>query len=305
MTKPQIFIQTATDPFLNLATEKYLYTHYAEKAPLLYLWCNSPCVVIGRAQNPWIECNLDIMQKNNIPLMRRHSGGGTVFHDINNLNFSFLSAPEYYDKKLHLTIITEALKTLDISTIISPRNDILLPLHGKNYKISGSAYRESRLKSLHHATLLIDTDIELLNQSIHSKEKDIDAKGVRSVRSEVITLRHIKPELKKEDIIKSISNQFKLQYPDTETNILDNEIYQNNEIIEEAERLQSWQSRFGKTLPFNKLFTIDNKNYIVTVKQGKIESIEMPNQENLTFKQPLIFKNKISQLIALLNPYNS
>ncbi|MCF6766300.1 lipoate--protein ligase [Thiotrichales bacterium 19S3-7] len=305
-TSAKLYIQQHHNPFDNLSVEKYLFNHVAPNTPILYLWRNNPCVVIGRAQNPWLECNLSFMDQQNIPMVRRHSGGGTVFHDLNNLNFSFLSPPEFYDKNSHLTIITNALKMLDINTIISPRNDLLLPIKGKSYKISGSAYRESRKQSLHHGTLLIGGDVELLNQCIHSKELAINAKGVRSVRSEVLTLQHIKPQLSIEEVINAISQSFMNLYPNTTTTHLYNsgQLTQDaTEIIDESQRLQSWQWRFGKTLPFEKQFRLNETDYIVSVKHGMIDSIQPANKHKIRIQPNTAFLNDLQQIksIATLN----
>ncbi|MCF6776244.1 lipoate--protein ligase [Thiotrichales bacterium 19X7-9] len=299
----KLYIQHQTNPFYNLAVEKYLYNHIACNDPILYLWRNNPCVVIGRAQNPWIECNLDFMKQNNIPMIRRHSGGGTVFHDLNNLNFSFLSPPNYYNKEMHLNIIINALKTLDIKATISARNDILLPVNNKNYKISGSAYRESRKQSLHHGTLLIGGDVDLLNQCIHSKENSIDAKGVKSVRSEVLTLRHIKPKLMIDSVVNAICQSFINTYSNTEIiqlNTSDQLCDTNNEIDDEMQRLQSWDWRFGKTLPFEKQFEINNDHYIVSVKHGLIETVKNKDKNLIKINDKITFLNELSQIKSIV-----
>ncbi|MCF6808372.1 lipoate--protein ligase [Thiotrichales bacterium 19S9-12] len=304
MNTATVFLQNLTDPFYNLAVEKYLYTHIATKEPMLYLWRNMPCVVIGRAQNPWLECNLPFMDQKQIPMIRRHSGGGTVFHDLNNLNFSFISPPDYYDKKRQIQIIINALKALGITTTTSERNDILLPHSGHHYKISGSAYRESRKVSLHHATLLVGGNVDLLNQCIHSHEDNINAKGVKSVRSKVLTLQHLQPDLTVDRVIGAIIDSFQQQY--NHTNQVEINDYNqfgefNHEIKAEAERLKDWQWRFGKTLPFEKTFSINNHQYTVVVKNGLIEQITNANNQTITPTSEIPFTNQSDQIEGLLS----
>ena len=119
----QQFTLTTTDPYWNLAVEDWLF-HHCTQLPALILWQNQPCVVIGRAQNPWRECNLDAMAEANIPLVRRQSGGGTVYHDLDNLNFTIISDMAQFSKTANLQIIQQALQTLGVTAHLNARNDL-------------------------------------------------------------------------------------------------------------------------------------------------------------------------------------
>lgn len=127
----------STDVYQNLALEDWIDAHVdLQQRSVLLLWRNRPAVVIGRHQNPWTECNLPAMRRAGIPLARRRSGGGTVFHDLGNLNLTFFTSKKAYDRQRNLKVITEALRRLrpELDVRATDRFDILLNGH---FKISG------------------------------------------------------------------------------------------------------------------------------------------------------------------------
>lgn len=126
--KKSVFISQSTDIFTNLALEDWFYKNYDFKNHhILFLWRNNPCVVIGRHQNPWIEHNSQLAEKRGIVLARRNSGGGTVYHDIGNLNLSFFTPRERYNRKYNLEIITRALyREWGIEAEVNKREDIVV-----------------------------------------------------------------------------------------------------------------------------------------------------------------------------------
>lgn len=133
--RKSVFISQSYDIFTNLALEDWIYKNYDfGNHHILMLWINDPCVVVGRHQNPFAETNVSQLQAAEIGLARRNSGGGTVFHDRNNLNCTFFTPRERYDRKYNLNLITRAIyREYGIDTEISPRDDILL--HGKKVSI--------------------------------------------------------------------------------------------------------------------------------------------------------------------------
>ena len=155
--KRSVCISQSNDIFENLAFEDWLYHNYDfEAQSLLFLWINKPCVVIGRHQNPWIEVNQQNMIDSSVLLARRNSGGGTVYHDFGNLNFSFFTARTRYNRKQNLEFICDVLKKnwkLDVS--LSTREDIVLD---SAYKISGTASKLGHKTAYHHCTLLVNVD---------------------------------------------------------------------------------------------------------------------------------------------------
>ncbi|MBF0314533.1 MAG: hypothetical protein HQK50_10890 [Oligoflexia bacterium] len=185
------------DPYQNLALEQRLFKDFDAKRELVFMvWINSPCVVIGRFQNPLLECNLLEMRRHAIPLVRRCTGGGTVFHDLGNLNFSFLSPKDGHNKGEFLDFVVDYLNQLSgglVTVYRSSRDDLMVD----NCKCSGSAFRMVRDKVIHHGTLLISANLELLRSSLkvpREWESVIVAKGVRSVRAPVINLQEVMPK---------------------------------------------------------------------------------------------------------------
>lgn len=193
MKKVKIYISESTNVFENLAFEEYLVTQSTEDILLFYI--NEDAVVIGKHQNPWKEVDLepqDIHGKLHT-IARRLSGGGTVFHDLGNINFSFIRNKEqdFVNFREHIEPISAALDSMGVSNTISPRNDIFV----NNHKVSGNAeHVNSKLKRiLHHGTLLYDSNIVKLNKSIKPKTKlDITTHAVDSVRSPVMNIKEVK-----------------------------------------------------------------------------------------------------------------
>ena len=145
---------SSLNPYENLGLEEYLTTHTKPCQCILYLWQNAPTVVIGRNQNCWAECRLDAMKEDGVLLARRLSGGGAVYHDLGNVNFTFMARTPLYSVERHLDVILTALSYLGIRGEKTGRND--LTVQGK--KFSGNAFYRQGEYCCHHGTLLLDTD---------------------------------------------------------------------------------------------------------------------------------------------------
>lgn len=237
------------NPFFNLATEDFLYQTLGQDQEVLYLWRNQKTIVIGRFQNPWVECNLNAMHADQVLLARRQSGGGAVYHDLGNTNFTFISNRSNYDVKRNFSIVIEALSTLGIKAETEGRNDLVVA----EKKISGSAFRLSASRAFHHGTLLIETDLNALQKYLTPDQTKLAAKGIRSVASRVANLRDFQPELTHEKLNRALIEQFSQQHdgkviieeltPATlEKEALLNDSYQY---------YSSWQWRFGQTPAFS------------------------------------------------------
>lgn len=187
----QFYVSHTTDPYVNLAVEKFLFETVDNKTLLLYLWQNQNTVVIGRNQNAFSECRTELLREEGGTLARRLSGGGAVFHDLGNLNFTFICASENLDVSKHMQVIREACLMAGISTELSGRNDVL----ANGRKFSGNAFYNSRGRSYHHGTLLIRADIEKLGRYLTPPKAKLETKGVKSVRSRVINLSELAPTL--------------------------------------------------------------------------------------------------------------
>lgn len=185
------FMGTGTDPYRNLAIEDGLMRAVRPGTLILYLWQNAHTVVIGKNQNCWAECDLPLLESEGGRLARRASGGGAVYHDLGNLNFTFLAAAEDYNVSRQLEIILAALNSLGIPAEKTGRNDLM----AGGRKISGNAFRESGRKGCHHGTLLWSVDMEKMSRYLRPSAEKLASKGVPSVRSRVGNLVDFAPSL--------------------------------------------------------------------------------------------------------------
>ncbi len=182
---------SGTDPIENLALESVLMEQVNFHEMILYLWQNDNTVVIGRNQNVRKECRLNEIKRDGVHLVRRSSGGGAVYHDLGNLNFTFITDDENYSEERQSQIICDALKQLGIEAERTGRNDILA--QGK--KFSGNAYYHHNGRSFQHGTLLIHSDLSKMPMYLQPDPEKYKARGVDSVRSRVTNLSDIQPGL--------------------------------------------------------------------------------------------------------------
>ncbi|KAI9716024.1 MAG: hypothetical protein M1812_005658 [Candelaria pacifica] len=220
-----IYISRSTDPYLNLSIEHFLLQKTPADSTILFLYTNKPCVVIGRNQNPWVEVNLQLLNATkprrdpeteppnlgDVLLVRRRSGGGSVFHDEGNVNYSVICPPGDFTRDKHAEMIVRALRELGVVRArVNNRHDIVLDQGSpqtssrklnahetvfttstvsgpRPVKISGSAYKLTRLRSLHHGTCLLSSpNLNVIPHYLHSPAKPyIKARGVDSVSSPV------------------------------------------------------------------------------------------------------------------------
>ena len=181
-----------TDPLTNLALEEFLLRHAPVEGMLLHFYVNEPAMIIGRNQNAFEEVDPDYLAANGIQLVRRLSGGGTVYHDHGNLNFSFIS-PERDD--LHnfakfTDPIVAVLNQLGVKAELRNRSSLFVG----DEKISGNAQYASRGRVLSHGTLLFDTDLEQLNRAVRPRPLPIESKAVQSVRANVTNIGDLLPQ---------------------------------------------------------------------------------------------------------------
>lgn len=251
----RIYVAESHDPWLNLATEAWLFQSLDDFDQALFLWRNHDTVVIGRSQNPWLECKLDAMDRDGVLLARRQSGGGAVYHDLGNTNFTFLSKKNDYDKCRNLKIITGALKQLGIDAKFSGRNDILLEEPGRR-KISGNAFKEKADRAFHHGTLLVNANLTRLADYLNPHKKKLQAKGVASVKSRVANLVDVVPGIDHMQLSEQIMAQFCQTYQvDVEPRAISLVNLQHNQSLQQSyQQLKSWDWRYGQTLPFSHRF---------------------------------------------------
>ena len=174
-----LIVDRTTDPAWNLAAEEYLLTRCHE--PLVRLWRNADSVIIGRHQNAWAEIDFDYVERKHIPVVRRMTGGGAVFHDLGNVNYSFFDLTD----RPFTDVILDALRPLGVEGRCSGRNDLVLP---DGRKFSGTAVCKHKGRVLQHGTLLFDASFDRLAAALKPRPEKFTGKAVRSVRSRVANL---------------------------------------------------------------------------------------------------------------------
>lgn len=180
---------TSTDPYYNMSFDEWCLEHPLSDDIVFYLWRNRPSVIIGITQNPATEVNLDFLKERGIDLVRRSTGGGAVYHDLQNLNYSFVGPSGLVDSRA-VEFVAETLRSLGVNAEVSGRNDIFVD----GLKVSGYAKRVFRDRSIVHGTLMYDVDIDTLTRVLDTPESKLHRKGVASVRSRVGNLRELLPQ---------------------------------------------------------------------------------------------------------------
>ena len=212
MTALRLLVSDSHDPLFNLAVEECIFRQMDPNQRVLFLWRNANTVVIGRAQNPWKECNTRRMEEDGVTLARRSSGGGAVFHDLGNSCFTFMAGKPGYDKSISTAIVLDALKLLGVSAFASGRNDLLVATQDGDRKVSGSAYREAHDRGFHHGTLLLDADLSRLANYLNPDPKKLAAKGISSVRSRVANLCELLPGIEHQQVSHALIEAFFAHY---------------------------------------------------------------------------------------------
>ena len=247
--KLRILKSAVTNPWFNLATEDWIFNSLDPDSHTLFLWRNSETVVIGRSQNPWVECKTDKMAEDNVFLARRQSGGGAVFHDLGNTNFTFLSPKGDYDQNANFTIIINALKKLGIDAELSGRNDMQVG----DKKISGSAFKHAADRSFHHGTLLVNADMQKLGDYLNPHPLKLKAKGIKSVRSRVANLVEFNNTINHETLSAAIIEAFCEYYRDSAPieELDEATLAKAPSLNQYYQQMADWDWRFGKTPEFS------------------------------------------------------
>lgn len=199
-----VVLAESTNVFVNQGIEKSLFDSVDDDTYILYLWTNDNTVVIGRNQNAQLEVNIPLLEKEGGKLARRLSGGGAVFHDKGNLNFTFIAKSENFSLDLNRKIILDALTSLGFDAKLTGRNDIEI----NGCKVSGNAYYKKNGTEFHHGTMLITSLKEKVARYLTPPSEKFSSKSVKSVTSRVASLNEFK-EVSKEDFKNSMINSFK------------------------------------------------------------------------------------------------
>ena len=248
MKNLQVIVSNQFNPYLNLAVETYLTDHQEEGVVTMYLWKNQQTVVIGLNQNPFSECDVKRLNDEGGHLMRRRTGGGAVYHDLGNLNFSFIADKHDYDVRKQQSVIQEALKSFGLESEISGRND--LTCQGR--KFSGNAFFNGTVNNLHHGTILIKTDSEMMQRYLTVDPSKLQKHGVQSVRSRIVNLSEL-ADITSENIVTPLIQSFEKVYQ-TNAEYIDFEtITSFEEVKETVEHISSYDYLYGKWEHFHAL----------------------------------------------------
>uniref|UniRef100_A0A8I6AHD8 Lipoyltransferase 1 n=1 Tax=Rattus norvegicus TaxID=10116 RepID=A0A8I6AHD8_RAT len=275
----------SNDVYENLAVEDWIHDHiHLEGKPILFLWRNSPSVVIGRHQNPWQECNLHLMRQEGIKLARRKSGGGTVYHDMGNINLTFFTTKTKYDRMENLKLIVRALNAVQPQLDVQPTKKFDLLLDGQ-FKISGTASKIGRTAAYHHCTLLCSTDRTALSSSLKSPYHGIKSNATPSIPSTVKNLLERDSTLTCDVLMSAVAAEYAAYHQiDDHVNLInpaDETVFPG--INSKIKELQSWEWVYGRT----PRFTVDTMFHVphgqacleiqvfMDVKNGRIETCDI------------------------------
>lgn len=240
-----IYSAPTGDGWLNLARDGYFLENNKKGDVILYFYVNKNAVIIGRNQNAWKECNIANMDADGVQLVRRHSGGGAVFHDNGNLNFSFITDEKHYDLNRQMRVILNAVSKLGLKAELSGRNDITVD--GK--KFSGNAFSLAKGNRSHHGTILVNADLTKLSNYLCVSKEKMRSKGIDSVRARVCNICELSSGLTVEAMRRLVIESFIEEYGAASEYVFDGTALA--EVEERRERLASWEWRFGKTPQFD------------------------------------------------------
>lgn len=267
----RIVVSLETNPYVNIACEYQLFLEHTEGVDL-YLWQNDPCVVIGRNQNMVAEVNIEYLHEHSIYPTRRFSGGGAVYQDLGNVNFTFIANSKQVSEKDLLLLAQKAVLACNITSEFSGRNDLLVD----QKKFSGLAYFYQNNKIMFHGTMLVDVDLDKLTQVLNPSALKLKSKGIQSVRSRVINLASINKAVTQQAIKEAFINVFKEKY-----NVNAPVEYKTRRDVKPSliDQLESREWIYGSSpkyeLQLEHAFSFGNATLDIFVDKGKIKDINI------------------------------
>lgn len=240
-----------TDPRINLAIEEYLLkTMDVEKDPFLLFYINEPSIIIGKNQNTAEEINTDYVDSNGIHVVRRLSGGGAVYHDLGNLNYSFITVDDgnsFRNFRKFTEPVVKALQSLGVNAALSGRNDLM----AEGRKVSGNAQFSTRGRMFSHGTLMFDTEVDAVVSALKVSKEKIESKGIKSIRSRVANISEF---LKEPMTVTEFRNAILHSIFEGEEHVryyeLTDEDWKNIHELSK-ERYGNWDWNYGKSPKFN------------------------------------------------------
>lgn len=239
-------VNKSHNPFYNIALEAYAFRELRDEDELFILWINEPTIVIGKHQNAIEEINKAYTDEHGIHVVRRLSGGGAVYHDLNNLNYTIISNKTQegaFDFKTFSQPVIETLADLGVTATFTGRND--LEIDGKKFCGNAQAYYKGRM--MHHGCLLFDVDMTVLGNALQVSKDKIESKGVKSVRARVTNILDELPEkMTVEAFSEQLLNKIKEQYPDMTEYVLSEADLENIQNLADNQ-FATWDWIYGKS----------------------------------------------------------
>ena len=272
-------VNTSNDPAYNVALEAYAFQKLTDIDEIFILWINEPAIIIGRHQNTIQEINKEFIDKNGIHVVRRLSGGGAVYHDLNNLNYTIISNNTQegaFDFQTFSKPVIDTLAKLGVKAEFTGRND--LEINGQKFAGNAQAYYKGRM--IHHGCLLFDVDMSVLGQALKVSKDKIESKGIKSVRARVTNIvDHLSDKITVQEFSDAILAQMKEEYPEMDEYVLSDAELSEIQAMRDNQ-FATWDWTYGKAPEY----TIERG---VRYPAGKITTYA--NVENSTIKSVKIF----------------
>ncbi|WP_300384279.1 lipoate--protein ligase [Clostridium sp.] len=279
----KIIISKEFDPYFNIAAENQIFLNSDEDIHL-FLWQNNASVIVGRNQNLYAECDLEYLEEHNINAVRRFSGGGAVYHDKGNVNFTFITKEKVANEVKFLEIIKAAISKLGIECEFSGRNDLLY----KKQKFSGHAYYTDNDNYMYHGTILVCVNLKQLEKALTPSKLKLQSKGISSVKSRVINLSLINSEITIEKVKQAFIDTFgckNIEYID-----------KSNFKAPLEKKLSSYEWLYKQSPKFDleleKKFTFGNVSVYITSSDGLIQSVKI-NTDSLNLYDFKLCENEL------------
>ncbi|KAF0130438.1 MAG: hypothetical protein FD155_1738 [Bacteroidetes bacterium] len=283
--------KNSNDPYFNVAAEEFVVKHIQDE--VFMLWKNNNCLVVGKHQNTIAELNYPFLHSENIPVVRRISGGGTVFQGVGNINYSFITNAKEGEEKINFKRFThpvlQFLSSLGVNAELMGKSSLAI----NGLKFSGNAAHVHRNRSLHHGTMLFDADLHLVNKSIEAKHDAYQSKAILSNRAEIANIRpYLHHDLKLEDFESAfkehICNKFNI---DLERSFTNGELEVLNQMV--TDKYSKWEWNFGYSPDYSlkRDLQVNDQKYglQLIVSKGIIQHIQIIEQPAFTTFYPEIF----------------
>ncbi len=234
----------STNPYYNMAFDEYCLESLPIDEPVFFLWQNRPAVIVGYNQEVNTEVNLDYLKEKGIDLVRRVTGGGAVYHDMENLNYTIVGRSEDLERDYpeYASIMVKALQTLGVPATLSGRNDILV----EGRKVSGFAKRVCKDRLMVHGTLMYNVDVDVLSHVLNPSTTKLQSKGIASVRSRVANLCEYLPEIPDiQTFSQCLEEILSNNYTDTEYQLTETELAHIQQLTDK--KFATWEWNYGRS----------------------------------------------------------